>query len=445
MSEPWNSLRTGRCFQVFPNSVRVSGRGGGAVCSQHIASQSATLLSQDYVTSSFPDLTFYVISFSDVTYQLAILILRHKLLFWFDIHPNCNMQMHMMKISCAQKAVAKNKERTDWDYEAEENNHRSKKWQTCHYCNTHWDSSTKYDKFTLQKWYETCNNSVTHWGGEPPFLGNTKRLKRSEEIENLRLKSARMQKSTSIFRGDRTFSRMVLSVLEYRSIVLDGLGIAVGFSHGFCVIGAWWSKIYWLNAVAVWVFFTQVTHMFGLLHCCCLASQSYTQPPEKGILSQRSQDTGRLDYLQNPMDQMAIICHWIYAIECWYYMPLNICHYNVQWKAFNGQNDGWYAIEPLWGSSQEGLPKIGSEKHRRCIYHQFSYSFLNLKKTHRTRGHFPHEESQQTRCPSPHFHPVPVPQVISVVWWTVLRTKRRRMVDRRGTWSTFMVDFPQLC
>jgi hypothetical protein len=234
-------------------------------------------------------------------------------------------------------------------------------------------------------------------------------------------------------------------VLEYRSIVLDGLGIAVGFSHGFCVIGAWWSKIYWLNAVAVWVFFTQVTHMFGLLHCCCLASQSYTQPPEKGILSQRSQDTGRLDYLQNPMDQMAIICHWIYAIECWYYMPLNICHYNVQWKAFNGQNDGWYAIEPLWGSSQEGLPKIGSEKHRRCIYHQFSYSFLNLKKTHRTRGHFPHEESQQTRCPSPHFHPVPVPQVISVVWWTVLRTKRRRMVDRRGTWSTFMVDFPQLC
>jgi hypothetical protein len=69
-------------------------------------------------------------------------------------------------------------------------------------------------------------------------LGNTKRLKRSEEIENLRLKSARMQKSTSIFRGDRTFSRMVLSVLEYRSIVLDGLGIAVGFSHGFCVIGA---------------------------------------------------------------------------------------------------------------------------------------------------------------------------------------------------------------
>ena len=223
-----------------------------------------------------------------------------------------------------------------------------------------------------------------------------------------------MQKSTSIFRGDRTFSRMVLSVLEYRSIVLDGLGIAVGFSHGFCVIGAWWSKIYWLNAVAVWVFFTQVTHMFGLLHCCCLASQSYTQPPEKGILSQRSQDTGRLDYLQNPMDQMAIICHIIiYAIECWYYMPLKSIKYiplecsmeSLQWAE-------WWLIchWAIVGIIPKGTAKnwIG-KKHRRCIHHQFSYSFLIKKKhiehevifpmNHNKLGVHPPISAHQAQCP----------------------------------------------
>ena len=156
-----------------------------------------------------------------------------------------------------------------------------------------------------------------------------------------------MQNSTSIFRGsdkDRTLSWIVLSVLKYRSIVLVRLGIAVGFSHGFCGVGAWWSKIRWSNAVEVWVFFLPGDAHVWTSSLLLLGELivSYSQQPSRKHLEFIVDfwDTGRLDYLlifidlyllividflQNPMDQTAFLAKW------------SLIHL------------------PLWGASQNGL------------------------------------------------------------------------------------------